>query len=213
MEFKLSLEGDTFNALKTDFDQMLRHTLYRMEEQERDDAEITIKMKISLKEDFVPDNDVNSYAAERQIKRPSFHHKVVSEVKHKEEKAGGLFGDYELVWDKEKAEYVMRSFGGNQMSIFDKKIKDEEDAQSLEAEAKGLSAPTNIPRCFRVLGFTEIPTSEDVLNTRCRARLLEAHPDQGGSSEELEAVKKAVDEAREYLKNEAATGEKTEEAS
>ncbi|WP_195308227.1 hypothetical protein [Flavonifractor plautii] len=45
-DLPLSLKSDTFNALCSDFDQILRSTLNGMEETEQDVAEIAVKVKI-----------------------------------------------------------------------------------------------------------------------------------------------------------------------
>lgn len=47
-DLPLSLKSDTFNALCSDFDQIIRSTLSGMEETEQDVAEVNVKVKITL---------------------------------------------------------------------------------------------------------------------------------------------------------------------
>lgn len=117
--WELSLDGDTFNAMKTDFNLMLRRTLSTMERKESEQAEITIKLKINLTKDQTQDLDILAYDAKRDIIRPKFDHKVSSVMQYKDEASGTLGGNYELIWDKEHGDYVMREITNGQTSLFD----------------------------------------------------------------------------------------------
>ena len=118
-DLPLSLkEGDTFNALCSDFDQILRSTLQGMEETEQDVAEINVKVKITLTADSAPDFEVRDHT--RSITKPKFDHTVSSIIQHKEKKTGTLAGNYELVWDRETCRYAMRPIDNGQVSMFDK---------------------------------------------------------------------------------------------
>lgn len=50
-DLPLSLKSDTFNALCSDFDQVLRATLQGMDETSQDVAEVNVKVKITLTPD------------------------------------------------------------------------------------------------------------------------------------------------------------------
>ena len=50
-KYPLSMNGDTFNAFKSDFDQMLRQLLTEMEKRESEEATISIKMVVNLAKD------------------------------------------------------------------------------------------------------------------------------------------------------------------
>ncbi len=117
-EFDLTLTGDTFNALKSDFNQVLRKTLTNMEAKGSELAELTIKLKITLKKDTAPDFS-QQVECRRDIMVPKFDHKVSSVMQIKEEVTGSMGGDYELVWDEARDKYVMRKIVSNQMNIFD----------------------------------------------------------------------------------------------
>ena len=117
-DLPLSLKSDTFSALCSDYDQILRSTLQGMEETEQDTAEINIKVKITLTPDSAPDFEVRNQT--RAVTKPKFDHTVSSVIQHKEKKTGTLSGNYELVWDRESCQYVMRPIDNGQMTMFDK---------------------------------------------------------------------------------------------
>lgn len=119
-DLPLSLKSDTFNALCSDFDQIVRSTLSGMEEAEQDEAEITVKVKITLTPDSAPDFSVAGGQQTRAITKPKFDHTVSSVIQKKEKKTGTLSGNYELVWDRESCCYVMRPIDNGQVSMFDK---------------------------------------------------------------------------------------------
>jgi hypothetical protein len=115
----LTLNSDAFNALKNDFNQMLRATLSSMEQKEAEEGTITLKLGISLQKDYVADPAIVTYEAQREIIRPKFDHKVTATIQYKSEKTGTLSGDYELVWDRDINEWVMRPITNGQMNFFD----------------------------------------------------------------------------------------------
>ena len=125
----LNLEGDAFGALRGDFNRILKTTLNNMEQKESETAEITVKLKINLREEQTPDLDISSHSAMRDISVPSFTHKVSSVMQIKDEASGFLRGEYELVWDRELGDYVMRPIDNGQQTIDDyqKPLENEED--------------------------------------------------------------------------------------
>ena len=115
----LTLESELFNEMKEDFNLILQKTLMNMENKKSEQAELTMKLKISLTNDTVPDFSEVKYNAEREIVRPTFSHKISSVMQIKCEKSGKIIGDYELVWDKEIGRYVMRTIDNGQMTMFE----------------------------------------------------------------------------------------------
>jgi hypothetical protein len=55
----------------------------------------------------------------KTVLAPTFSHKVSSVLSIKDEASGALFGDYELVWDRENMTYIMRPIEDGQTSIYD----------------------------------------------------------------------------------------------
>lgn len=120
----LSLASDTFNALKTDFDLVLRRLLKTMELKGADHGEINLKMKVDYKHDG-------------ENIRPAFEHKVGSTLQIKDEATGCLIGEYDLVWDEEMNNYVMCPREDLQLTMFD----DEDDLKQQE-ENKIIALPS-----------------------------------------------------------------------
>lgn len=139
-EWDLTLNGDTFNVLKSDFNQVLRKTISNMERKGSELAELSVKVKISLKKDQAPDFPINGTEMRRDIVIPKFDHKVSSVMQIKDEVTGTLGGNYELVWDADRGEYVMREIMDPQISIFEctpARVYDAEvvDVQEVEEPA------------------------------------------------------------------------------
>jgi hypothetical protein len=99
-----------------------------MENKESEQAELTVKLKISLMKEQAPNFDSLIPGAQREVIKPKFDHKVSSVMQIKDEKTGTLSGNYELVWDGELGQYVMREIKDPQLSIFeyDKEVYDED---------------------------------------------------------------------------------------
>ncbi len=118
-DLTLTINSDTFTAMKNDFDKVLTRTLSNMLGKESDEATITLKLNISLREDEAPDFEATYPNAIRAIQKPRFDHKISSVMQIKTEESGSLKGEYELIWDKEKGDYVMRPIDNGQQSLFD----------------------------------------------------------------------------------------------
>ena len=119
-DLPLSLKSNTFNALCSDFDQVLRAPLQGMSDTSQDAAEVNVKVKITLTPDSAPDYTVKGIGQQtRSITKPKFDHTVTAVIQRKEKKTGTLSGNYELVWDRESCCYVMRPIDDGQSSLFD----------------------------------------------------------------------------------------------
>lgn len=117
--YPMSLNGDTFNALKCDFDQMLRKLLSGIEKFECEEATLNIKVGVKLEKDQARDFEVHEYEAMRDIVKPTFKHEISSAMQVKDKKTGSLSGNYELVWDRDSGQYVMRNIDDGQVTLFD----------------------------------------------------------------------------------------------
>lgn len=129
-EMTLSLNGDTFEALKADFDTILNNTLRNMDRKGADTAEISIKLKVSLDKDEVPDFNSVVEGDTRPIIKPSFEHNIQSVMTIKDKKAGILSGEYELVWDPTDMKFKMKKIDNGQTSLFD----EEPDGRPIDVE-------------------------------------------------------------------------------
>ena len=117
--YPMSLSSDTFNAMKSDFDQMLRKLLSGMERFECEEGTLNIKVAVKLEKDQARDFEVHEYEAMRDIVKPTFKHEISSAMQVKDKKTGSLSGNYELVWDKSSGQYVMRNIDDGQVTLFD----------------------------------------------------------------------------------------------
>lgn len=117
-EMPLSLKSDTFSALSSDFDGMLRQLLQGMVETGENSGTINIKVKVSLTEDSAPDFSVAGGQQTRSITKPKFDHEVSAVIQRKDKRTGSLSGDFELVRDGNGG-YVMRHIDDGQYDLFD----------------------------------------------------------------------------------------------
>lgn len=154
--YPLSLNGDTFNALKSDYDAMLRQTLTKMEDLKVEDATITVKVAVTLEKDQARDFQANGYDAMRDIVKPTFKHEISTVMQVKDKKSGSLGGTMELVWYQELGQYVMRPIDNGQTTLFDQpggstgSVVDAEytvvdDTPALPAGASALPVPQEEP--------------------------------------------------------------------
>ncbi len=117
-KYPLSLDGDTFNAFKTDFDMLLRKLLTEMEKRETEDATISIKIAVNLQKGQERDFETNGYNAMKDITKPTFKHEISTVLQVKDKKTGNLGGNMKLVWDRALCQYVLQEIDNGQMSIF-----------------------------------------------------------------------------------------------
>ncbi len=121
---ELSLKGETFTAMKEDFDSVLGRTIKNMESKGADEATITLKLGIALEKT----TDYSGEEAE-EVTKPSFKHDISSVMQVKDKKSGALTGDYYLVYDEEEGKFVMKRIGDNQMTLFDDVENGEENVE------------------------------------------------------------------------------------
>lgn len=115
----LSLREDTFSKIVDQFDKVMANTFRNMEDKAANEAEITLKLKITLSESVTRDLDIVAYEAEREIIVPEFEHKISSVMSIRDSCSGKLSGEYELVWDRHNRRYAMRKIEHGQTSLYD----------------------------------------------------------------------------------------------
>ena len=192
----LTLENDTFNAFKSDFNQMLRKLLRTMEEQEAEEGVLTAKMTVKLKQDSARDFQTNGYDGTREITKPTFDHKVGITLQFKDEKSGTLGGDYEMVWDRDLGAYVMVEINNGQTSLFDEEKKERVvTAESEHSEPEQPEAPAlNPPK------LAQLPEpSADIIEGEYSVVSEEPNDDLKEKIEEFEHAVKYVGEDMKIL--------------
>lgn len=131
---KLNINSNAFENLKADFDKVLRRTLGNMQIKESDEATLTLKLSIKLTDMEVPDFDAAYPNAMRKIHKLRFDHKVSSVMQIKTEESGHLKGEYELVWDEEAQDFVMKPIDDGQRTLFDEDIVNDDYAVVVDAD-------------------------------------------------------------------------------
>ena len=115
----LSIHGDTFNALKYDFDSAIRGLVGTMIAKGSEEAKLAITVKITLAKDQAPDDSITGYAASRDVVIPKFDHKIKTTITINETREGFVGGtNYELVFDATEG-YVLKPIANMENRLFD----------------------------------------------------------------------------------------------
>lgn len=139
----LNFESDTFSDMKRDMNFVLQRLLGNMQEKGATEGSMTLKVDISLTNEYIPNYDPEVEGESRKISKPKFKHKVTSAVQIKDEKSGNLDTEMELTFDEESGEYVMQPVANTeQRTIFDKDFQDNMNSPEQEEEDK----PADIPQ-------------------------------------------------------------------
>lgn len=73
------------------------------------------------------------------------------------------------------------------------------DLSTWVAGMKYLPPPSEIPDCFRVLGYDRLPENREDVGRRYKQLAKAAHPDTGGSAEQFQTLNQAYEVAMRYL--------------
>lgn len=139
----LNFESDTFSDMKRDMNFVLQRLLGNMQEKGATEGSMTLKVDISLTNEYIPNYDPEVEGESRKISKPKFKHKVTSAVQIKDEKSGNLDTEMELTFDEESGEYVMQPVANTeQRTIFDKDFQDNMNSPERAEEDK----PAGIPQ-------------------------------------------------------------------
>lgn len=138
----LNFESDTFSDMKRDMNFVLQRLLGNMQEKGATEGSMTLKVDISLTNEYIPNYDPEVEGESRKISKPKFKHKVTSAVQIKDEKSGNLDTEMELTFDEESGEYVMQPVANTeQRTIFDKDFQDNMNSPEQEEEGKSAGVP------------------------------------------------------------------------
>ena len=116
-KYELLITDDIFTGLRTNFNMILRKTLFTMQSKDSDGGEINLKLKIALNHNILEfDNNVFGKEMKEYI-NPSFEHKITSSIHIKDETSGKICGKYELI--SENGMYYIQELENPQRSFFD----------------------------------------------------------------------------------------------
>lgn len=117
---ELSINGEAFDSLRSDYDQAMQRLVKRMIEKGITAGEMSTKTKIFIGKDG-------------EIIRPRFEHKIGSALQIKSEANSEFDGDVELYEDDETGKIVMRPREDPQMTIFDEEFESQADEGKIIA--------------------------------------------------------------------------------
>lgn len=118
-ELELTLSSNTFAVLKADFDNVLQKMLTNMQKKGSKAAEVKVSLKISFDKCVESDIYIDDLNGQREVIIPRFNHKITSVLQIKDEASGTLGGNFELVFNEARKDYVMREIVSPQTSLDD----------------------------------------------------------------------------------------------
>lgn len=131
-----------------------------MSDTESDEAKISIAIDVKLDTEFIPEYKDGKQNVGRDIKKPTFKHKVTSSMTFKDEESGVRNTEMEVVWDDEQHMYVLKPvMGAEQMSINDY-MKQQAEQQS-EKEPKQDAIETDPKKKWMNVQQIEGPVADE----------------------------------------------------
>lgn len=120
-EQNLHIADSAFEGMRHDADRALQKLLKNMVEKESLEGSVTIKIDISLTQEYIANTDPDIEGETRRVLSPAFTHKVGSMMQIKDEAKGGInYEGMEMVWDDELKEFVVKPIANTtQRTIFD----------------------------------------------------------------------------------------------
>ena len=146
---EVSIKGDTFEAFRDDFDEILTKTLDNMRQQDLSEAEITVKMKVKTIQKEVEAPISTDYSNKRTAVVPTFSHTIRTAYKVETKVDGQLAANQELIYDEEAGQYILVDILTGQQSFWDYNQGDPQDysrgevqdVPAIEAAPLGLMEP------------------------------------------------------------------------
>lgn len=151
-EQNLHLADTTFEGMRHDADRVLQKLLKNMVEKESLEGSVTIKIDVSLTQEFIQNTDPEIEGETRKVLTPAFTHKIGSMMQIKDEAKGGInYEGMEMVWDDELKEYVVKPIANTtQRTIFDADFQCVNDPGG-EADSGDGEQPALEGRCVAAL--------------------------------------------------------------
>lgn len=146
---ELVIEDATFEEARLNFNRVLQRLFKNMIDSDSTDGSITLKIDVTLMNEYIPNYDPNVEGETRKIQKPKFKHKVSSNITVKDELSGDKNPEMKLVWDEERKMYVLAYITGtDQRSIFDKdqpwnqeEAENRQDSLETDPKKKWMNVP------------------------------------------------------------------------
>lgn len=149
-ERNLHIDDEAFEGMRMDADRVLQKLIKNMVEKGALEGSLTIKVDVLFQQEYIPNYDPEIEGESRKVLMPSFSHKVGSVMQIKDEaKGGSKYDGFELIWDDEAGEFVMKPITNTaQRNIFDVDFRcvNDEGGGSEEGEERFLEG-----RCVAAL--------------------------------------------------------------
>lgn len=156
----LTMEGEPFDELRRNFNIIIQRLIKNMSDTESDEAKISIAIDVKLDTEFIPEYKDGKQNGGRDIKKPTFKHKVTSSMTFKDEESVVRNTEMEVVWDDEQHMYVLKPvMGAEQMSINDY-MKQQAEQQS-EKEPKQDAIETDPKKKWMNVQQIEGPVADE----------------------------------------------------
>ncbi len=138
----LTMEGEPFDDLRRNFNIILQRLIKNMNDTESDEAKISIAVEVKLDTEFIPEYKEGKQNGGRDIKKPTFKHKVTSAISVKDEESGVRNTEMEIIWDEEQKMYVLKPvLGGEQMTMNDYMKQQADQAEKEKGQDKLVTDP------------------------------------------------------------------------
>lgn len=155
----LTMEGEPFDELRRNFNIIIQRLIKNMSDTESDEAKISITVDVKLDTEFIPEYKDGKQNGGRDIKKPTFKHKVTSSISVKDEESGVRNTEMELVWDNEQNMYVLKPvMGAEQMNINDYM---KQKAEQSEKEPKQDAIETDLEKKWMNVRQIEGPIADE----------------------------------------------------
>lgn len=116
---RLDFDSDTFEQMKTDMNFVLQRLLGNMQEKGSTEGTMTVKINVSIVQEWVQNYDPDVPGETRMLSKPKFKHKVTSAVQITDEKSGNMDTEMELDTDENGVYFLKPVANVTQRSIFD----------------------------------------------------------------------------------------------
>ncbi len=169
-DIDLSLSGEAFDAVRHDFDLLLKRTVETMNQKQTSTATITLKLNIELDQIALEDG--------KKVTKPTFKYDVSTVTQLKDRTSGTVDGDYVMLNNGEA--WVIRACEDGQMTLFDDEYEYPMDEEEMKALGDG--AP-EVSDYHWLLGWCKDGPRELQVVIQGAANCLMTVPDGNGSQQ------------------------------
>lgn len=139
---RLDFDSETFEQMKTDMNFILQRMLGSMVEKGSTEGSMTVKIDLTMVQEWIPNTDPDVEGETRMIRKPQFKHKCTSSIKISDEKSGTFNNEMELDMDENGCYFLKPVADTTQRTIFDKDFQSgldkPEDGTIIDVDENGV---------------------------------------------------------------------------